>query len=105
MFSCLATKQSTTLRYTCRDPDLERRNSHAQASPSSSPSPRGPVDLRRMSQQVKLDLQAEEEERTKLRQARMQRADRAAAAANAAIKVGQTNNLFAQSFAMNCAVC
>lgn len=40
-----------------------------------------------MSQQVNLDLQAEEEERAKLRQARMERANRAAAAANAAIKV------------------
>ena len=42
-----------------------------------------------MSQQVNLDLQAEEEDRAKLRQARMERANRAAAAANAAIKVCQ----------------
>lgn len=66
---------------------MERRNSHAHASPSSSASPRGPINLRRISQQVNYDLQAEEEERARLRQARLQRADRAAAAATAAVKV------------------
>lgn len=40
-----------------------------------------------MSGQVNADLLAQEEERERLRQERMRRADRAAAAANAAIKV------------------
>ncbi|KAL0023910.1 hypothetical protein WJX79_010088 [Trebouxia sp. C0005] len=68
-----------------RDPDFERRNSGALASPSSPASP-GPFDLARISGQVDAELQAQEEERNRLRQERMQRADRAAAAASAAIK-------------------
>lgn len=73
----------------CRDPHFDRRNSGALASPlSQSSSPRaGPFDLGRMSAQVNADLLAQEEEREQLRQERMRRADRAAAAANAAIKV------------------
>lgn len=68
-----------------RDPDFERRNSGALASPSSPASP-GPFDLARLSGQLNAELQAQEEERDRLRQERMQRADRAAAAASAAVK-------------------
>ncbi|KAL3142179.1 hypothetical protein ABBQ38_002532 [Trebouxia sp. C0009 RCD-2024] len=71
-----------------RDPDAERRNSGAMASPSApSASPRaGPFDLGSMSMQADAALQAQEEERTRLRSERMHRANRAAAAARAAIK-------------------
>ena len=79
--------------YLCRDPDFERRNSGAVASPSSPASP-GPFDLARISGQVDAELQAQEEERNRLRQERMQRADRAAAAASAAIKVSPTAHLY-----------
>ena len=72
--------------YLCRDPDFERRNSGALASPSSPALP-GPFDLARISGRVNAELQAQEEERDRLRQERMQRADRAAAAASAAVKV------------------
>lgn len=68
----------------CRDPDMDRRNSGALASPSS---PSSPFDLARTSGQVNAELQAQEEERNWLRQERTRRADRAAAAATAAIKV------------------
>jgi len=43
-----------------------------------------------MSGQVNAELQAQEEERHRLRQERLRRGDRAAAAANAAIKVRHT---------------
>ncbi|KAA6429051.1 MAG: hypothetical protein FRX49_01161 [Trebouxia sp. A1-2] len=76
-----------------RDPDFERRNSGALASPSSPASP-GPFDLARISGQVDAELQAQEEERNRLRQERMQRADRAAAAASAAIKVSPIAHLY-----------
>ena len=78
--------------YLCRDPDFERRNSGALASPSSPASP-GPFDLARLSGQLNAELQAQEEERDRLRQERMQRADRAAAAASAAVKVSRTAHL------------
>ncbi|DBA96950.1 hypothetical protein WJX77_001292 [Trebouxia sp. C0004] len=68
-----------------RDPDFERRNSGALASPSS-PALSGPFGLARISGQVNAELQAQEEERDRLRQERMQRANRAAAAASAAVK-------------------
>lgn len=67
-----------------RDPDFERINSGALASPSS---PSSPFDLARMGGQVDAELQAQEEEREQLRHERMRRADRAAAAARAAVKV------------------
>ena len=79
--------------YLCRDPDFERRNSGALASPSSPASP-GPFDLARLSGQLNAELQAQEEERDRLRQERMQRADRAAAAASAAVKVSPTAHLY-----------
>lgn len=76
----------------CRDPDFDRRNSGALASPSApSSSPgAGPFDLERMSLQANAQLQAQEEERDQLRIERMHRANRAAAAARAAVKVGLT---------------
>jgi len=79
--------------YLCRDPDFERRNSGALASPSSPASP-GPFDLARISGQVNAELQAREEERDRLRQERIRRADRAAAAASAAVKVSPTAYLY-----------
>ena len=79
--------------YLCRDPDFERRNSGALASPSSPASP-GPFDLARISGQVNAELQAQEEERDRLRQERMRRADRAAAAASAAVKVSPIAHLY-----------
>ncbi len=78
--------------YLCRDPDFERRNSGALASPSS-PASTGPFDLTRISGQVNAELQAQEEEQDRLRQERMQRADRAAAAASAAVKVSPSVHL------------
>ena len=76
----------------CRDVDIDRRNSGALASPStplSSPGA-GPFNLERMSLQANAELQAQEEERNQLRIERMHRANRAAAAARAAIKVGRS---------------
>ena len=73
----------------CRDPDIDRLNSGALASPSApSSSPgAGPFDLEHMSMQANAELQTQEEERNQLRLERIHRANRAAAAARAAIKV------------------
>lgn len=88
---CMPGKHKCTLCPFCRDPDINRRNSGALASPSApSSSPgAGPFDLERMSMQANAELQAQEEERNQLRLERMHRANRAAAAARAAIKVGR----------------